>query len=266
MLTAKVRPARLHVEEYGAGPAVVLGHGLGGSARNFRPQARALEDRFRIVLFDARGHARSEAPPESGAYEPAAFLTDLDRVIARTGRNPVVAGGLSMGAGIALGYALEKSEALSALVLAAPPRGGSEQRAWAIDFAEAIDKRGVEAAGAEFVWGARSRFDPAGASFIRQGFLEHKPHALSAILRRLIARLPSIADLAPRLRLLEVPTLVIVGSLDTASREAAQALADLLPNAQLERIEGAGHVVNLAAPAAFDQALRRFLAGLSAGA
>src|SRR5690349_2261051 len=50
-----VTEPRLHVERQGSGPAVVLAHGFGGSARNFRPQARALADACTLLTYDARG-------------------------------------------------------------------------------------------------------------------------------------------------------------------------------------------------------------------
>jgi pimeloyl-ACP methyl ester carboxylesterase len=59
----------LHVEVHGphAATGVVLAHGFGGSARNWRPQLRALRGRYRVVVYDARGHARSEAPAQPAA-------------------------------------------------------------------------------------------------------------------------------------------------------------------------------------------------------
>ena len=39
----------LFVEAHGCGPALLLLHGFGGSARNFRPQARVLRERWRVV-------------------------------------------------------------------------------------------------------------------------------------------------------------------------------------------------------------------------
>ena len=92
---------RLHVEVEGSGPVVVLAHGFGGSARNFLPQARALRDRYRIVRFDARGHARSPAPHEAAAYTTESFAADLGRIVDRVGGERAVVGGLSMGAGTA---------------------------------------------------------------------------------------------------------------------------------------------------------------------
>src|SRR5213593_3269207 len=121
---------RLHVEVEGSGPVVVLAHGFGGSARNFLPQARGLRDRYRIVRFDARGHARSEAPAEASAYTPEAFVADLGRVLDQVGARAAIVGGLSMGAGTALRFALAHPGRVQGLVLAAfPPGAGAPPRA-----------------------------------------------------------------------------------------------------------------------------------------
>src|SRR5438045_9484216 len=96
---------RLHVEVEGSGPVVVLAHGFGGSARNFGPQARALRDRYRVVRFDARGHARSDAPDDPRAYRPEAFVADVGRVLDVAGADVAGVGGLSLAAGIALRFA-----------------------------------------------------------------------------------------------------------------------------------------------------------------
>ncbi|HUE29355.1 MAG TPA: alpha/beta fold hydrolase, partial [Verrucomicrobiae bacterium] len=154
---------RLHVEVEGSGPTVVLAHGFGGSARNFLSQARALRDRYRIVRFDARGHARSEAPAEASAYTPEAFVADLGRVLDQVGAPAAVVGGLSMGAGTALRFALAHPERVQGLVLAAFPPGADAPgtfAAVAADFAHAIEREGLEAAGARFVWGPSSGLDP----------------------------------------------------------------------------------------------------------
>lgn len=251
----------LHVERVGEGRPIVLGHGFGGSARNFRPQARALGGHSRFVLFDARGHARSEAPSVPEAYLPECFVSDLGRLVDEGGEQTSVVGGLSMGAGIALRYALAYPDRVRALVLAAFPRGAGEggSKAWSVAFADAIERDGLEAAGARFVWGERSRFDPKGAALIRQGFLEHPPHALVHTLRRLLSVQPSVEEMRGALQRLHVPVLVVVGADDAYSLAPSRALAAALPRAELVVIERAGHVVNLAAPHAFNDALDAFL-------
>jgi 2-succinyl-6-hydroxy-2,4-cyclohexadiene-1-carboxylate synthase len=257
----------LHVEVHGPAGArgVVLSHGFGGSARNWRPQLRALRERFRVLAWDARGHARSEAPAEAQAYRSECFVADLLRVVEASGDARPVLGGLSMGAALSLHFALAHPRRVRALVLASLPAGAASGRgiaAQALAFAEAIERDGLEAAGERFVWGPRSGLDAAGAALVRQGFLEHAPHALAHTLRELLAKLEPPDALAPRLAPLGIPVLVIAGARDEASLAGSRAFAAALPVAHLVVIPDAGHVVNLAAPAAFDAALLRFLDGI----
>ncbi len=256
----------LFVDADGHGLAVLLGHGLGGSARNWRPQLRALRPAFRAIAFDARGHARSQAPPEEAEYRPARLVADLQRVLdGEAGAAPAVVGGLSMGAAIALRFALAQPERVRALVLAAYPgtRADGGFAAVADEFAAAIDAEGLEAAGERFVWGPRSGLDPQAAKLVRIGFLEHPAFAVAALLRQLVAGLEPVEELAAELRGLDRPALVIVGENDRASRAPSRALSELLPDSQLVVVPGAGHVVNLARPDAFNDALLAFLGRLA---
>ena len=109
------------------------------------------------------------------------------------------------------------------------------------------------------MWGSAGQAEARDARLVRQGFLEHPPSALAAILRQTLAELPTVESLEPRLQTLEVPVLIVVGGDDRGSVRASQALAERLPRARRVEIPGAGHVVNLAAPAAFNQALEGFL-------
>jgi pimeloyl-ACP methyl ester carboxylesterase len=259
-----VLDAELHVEVYGEGPVLLLLHGFGGSARNFRPQARALRERWSVVLPDVRGHARSPAPADPEAYTAERLVGDVGRVLDRVGAERAVVGGLSMGAAIALQFALAHPERVRGLVVASLPaaKEGGGIAAVATRFADAIERDGLEAAGAEFAWGPKAGFDPAGASLVRQGFLEHSPQALACTLRAFLARLPTLELLAPRLSVLKLPTLVVAGERDGVSRGPCERLAGLIPGTELRLIRNAGHVVNLEAPAAFNAVLSRFLDAL----
>lgn len=256
----------LHIESRGDGPVVALAHGFGGSARNFRGQVRSLSDAWRVVTWDARGHARSDAPRDPAAYTLEALAEDVGRVLdARSASGgPAIVGGLSLGAAATLAFARARPERVRGLILASYPasrratqRGGFARIAAA--FADAIENDGLEAAGERFVWGAESGLDARSAAFVRQGFLEHPPHALALTLRGVLAVLPEPDQLAAALARLDIPTLLIAGGADPGSVASHEALAAALPQARSVVIPDAGHVVNLAAPAAFDAAVRDFL-------
>ncbi|MGC4063084.1 MAG: alpha/beta hydrolase [Polyangiaceae bacterium] len=217
---------KLHVEVYSpeSGPlhsnapapqTLVFCHGFGGSARNFRPQARAFRESVRNVLYDARGHARSRGVDDGEgaiAYDLDALTNDLGWVIGEyAAPGPVFLCGLSMGAATALSYTLRHPENVAGLLVAAYPNPSEAFRTWAMSFAESIEVDGIRAAGAQFVWGATSRFDPQARALIQQGFLEHSETALVALLRECLARLAPIASLATQLSTLRVPTPIVVG-------------------------------------------------------
>ncbi len=255
----------LHVEQRGEGPAVVLAHGFAGSARNFRPQVRALSDRHSVVVYDAPGHARSAAAARSGSTDLAHLVDAFAEVADAASAEPVVAGGLSLGAATALSWALSRPERVRGLILASFPAGRGAAggvSAGALEFAEAIDREGLEAAGARYVWGPDSGFDSATGALVRQGFLEHPAEALSGLLRGALTELRPPEAMADALATCRIPALVIAGSEDRSSLAACRSLAELLPDARLEVIEGAGHVVNLAAPARFNELAIDFLASL----
>jgi pimeloyl-ACP methyl ester carboxylesterase len=247
----------------------VLLHGFGGSARNWRPQLRALAkpaassgDAYRAAAIDVRGHARSDAPADAASYAPACFVDDVARVLDHLGAERAVVGGLSMGAGIAARFAAAHPERVRGLVLAALPPGadeGTRQRGWALAFADAIDSEGLEAAGARFAWGPESGLDANAVKLVRMGFLEHPPHAIAHTLRQLLAVQPGWSELAETLAPLSVDTLVIVGARDPVSRRPCEQLAAALPRAELLVVPAAGHVVNLEARDAVSTALRDFL-------
>ncbi|RIL01587.1 MAG: alpha/beta hydrolase [Proteobacteria bacterium] len=259
--------AALHLDVEGDGePTLLLMHGFGGSARNWRPQQRALRDRFRVAALDVRGHARSEAPRDAVAYRPERFVADVARALDHLGCARAVVGGLSMGAGIAARFAIAHPARVRGLVLTALPPGadeGTRQRSWALAFADAIERDGLDAAGARFAWGSESGLDAGAAKLVKLGFAEHAPHALAHTLRELLAVQPGAETLAEALAPLRLPVLLVVGERDPVSVAVTRRLAAALPDAALVVVPGAGHAVNLEARDATSDALRAFLERVS---
>lgn len=98
----------------GEEPAVVLLHGLAGSANEFERSARALAGR-KVILVDQRGHGRSTRRPADLSRE--AFVADVIDVIKGGSNGPVDLVGQSMGAHTAMLVAAARPDLVRKLVL-----------------------------------------------------------------------------------------------------------------------------------------------------
>lgn len=110
---------RIHYTDQGAGPAVVLIHGLGGQLRNFaRPLVERLAESHRVIAVDRPGSGYSLA---RGAYPSLrAQAGMIAALIEELGIGPVILGGHSLGGALSLALVLERPDLVSSLALMAP--------------------------------------------------------------------------------------------------------------------------------------------------
>jgi pimeloyl-ACP methyl ester carboxylesterase len=105
-------------EEAGEGVPVVLLHGLTATRRYVVMGSKNLErGGHRVVMYDARGHGRSQ-PGDEYSYE--ALAADLLAVLDDRGIDRAVLAGASMGAHTIVRFALDHPERAAALVLITP--------------------------------------------------------------------------------------------------------------------------------------------------
>src|SRR3984957_18925002 len=106
------------VSDVGAGPPVVLLHGLACGKRMWFHQIRALHRRFRVIAYDLRGHGQTDAPPVATDFSAAHLARDLVGVLDALDIKQAAIVGFSLGGGPALALAASKPERVSRLVLA----------------------------------------------------------------------------------------------------------------------------------------------------
>jgi pimeloyl-ACP methyl ester carboxylesterase len=112
---------RLAVADSGAGPPVVLLHGLTATRRYVVMGSRALErGGHRVLAYDARGHGASTPAPDPRAYTYDELGQDLLAVLDAAGVERAVLAGASMGAHTALWLALRAPERVAGLVVITP--------------------------------------------------------------------------------------------------------------------------------------------------
>jgi len=92
-----VNGINLAYEEWGEGTPLIFAHEFAGSIEAWKPQARQLARRYRVIAYNARGYPPSDVPTDPKAYSLAQVVDDLRGLLAALGIEKSHIGGLSMG-------------------------------------------------------------------------------------------------------------------------------------------------------------------------
>ena len=251
--------APLAWREQGTGEAVLFLHGLGGSRTSWQPQLSGLGDTCRCIAWDMPGYGAS-APVTPLTL--AAIADAVARLLDTAGVERAHLVGESFGGMHALHTALRHPDRVGRLVLAntSPAFGldGTDVGAWQAARLEPMDAGLTPADIAEGVLTsvAGPGLSPDMLAMRVSGFARISAEGLRAA----VECLPS-HNVLDRLAEIKAPALVIAGELDAETPVAyARALADGLPNAELEVLDGIGHLAVSEAPETFNQLVSAFLA------
>ncbi len=261
--------ASLYVEAHGDGIPVVFSCAFSTTHENFRPQVAPLvEHGARVILWDYRGHGKSEAPEADAAYSMDIVVEDLHRVLAWAAPDEqVVVGGLSVGGLVSLHYYLQHADRVRGLLLIDSGPGfknPDSQARWAAQVERTaffLESRGLKA----FVEGKAAPTtigrDPElpAAKAAAAAILAQDPLALGRFGRNVSGPAPGVID---ELAEIDVPTLIVVGEEDDAYLKAAEVMQSRIPGSSRVTIEGAGHICNIEKADVFNEVVARFLAQL----
>ena len=114
------RGYEIFVTERGAGPTVMLVHGIyaGASSYEFRLLAPLLAKRFRVVTFDLLGCGLSEMPDT--AYDAELFIEQIVDALGRFADGPMTLVGSSLGGAFAIAAAGRAPDRVRRLVAISP--------------------------------------------------------------------------------------------------------------------------------------------------
>jgi pimeloyl-ACP methyl ester carboxylesterase len=231
---------RVRYLECGRGEPLVWFHGAAG-VRVSRSHALLAED-FRVMMFEAPGFGNSA---ENSRTQSIQQLADtMAMAISATGLDRCNLGGNSFGGRLALWLAIAHEEQVSSLVLAAPaalrPEGGAQPPA------SPRDRLGLLYAHPE-----------------RQPPMQPLPPEIAAKQAALVSRLRGPAqdpDLLHDMESLDVPTLVLFGTLDRViPSEMGRIYRATLPRCNFVLMYDAGHALDADRPEAFAEVVRDFL-------
>jgi pimeloyl-ACP methyl ester carboxylesterase len=227
--------------EAGSGIPVVLQHGLGGDTGQpfglFQPPRG-----FRLLAFDFRAHGETRPLGDPGRINIASFADDLRALIDHLELPPIVVGGISLGAAVALNFTVRFPDRVRGLVLSRPAwlDGPREENVRVYGFIASLIREHGAARGRELflesdVYQAIARqFPDAAASLVKQ--FEH-PRAEETVIK--LERIPRDAPVRD-LRALEaiaVPTLVLANRQDPIHPFACgESLAQRIPQAEFREL------------------------------
>jgi 3-oxoadipate enol-lactonase len=248
------------------GPALVLIHGFPFDRHQWDGQVQTFshapsgKDAPRIVAYDQRGHG--ETPPGPGPLMIEFLVDDLIELLDHLRIPKATLCGLSMGGYVALRAVDRHPERVHGLVLA-DTQAGADDNAGRVKRADAIRK--IRKGGMEaltegllpslFPESELKAMGP-GVARIKAQMLATDPDGACLALGAMACRL----DLTERLQAIRTPTLVLVGAEDKITPpERSREMHQRIPGSKLVVIPGAGHVANVSAPKAFNEALRGFL-------
>lgn len=113
--TVQINDIEMYYEEYGAGKPLVLLHGFGGSAQNWRPFTAKLSERHRLIVVDLRGHGHSTNPENKFTHRQAA--SDVFHLLDKLGIDRFSAMGISSGGMTLLHMATSQAKRIKSMVL-----------------------------------------------------------------------------------------------------------------------------------------------------
>ncbi len=246
----------------GDGPPALLIHGFLTGAVYWAPNLRALSSVSRPLAIDLWGHDASPSPDDADHYRPDGLVAACERLRASLGVGEWFVIGHSLGAAIAIRYALAHPERVRALVVTnsnsafAPPEVEDRRQGASRRLAERVAVDGMAAFDGHPL---NPRFSRRLPDDTRQRLIEaydrHDPAGLSRVLRWTT---PEIAAV-DRLGDLTTPTLLTWGIHEKRFAPGAELARAAIPGLEVVELDGS-HPVNVQDPAGFDAAVTAFLA------
>lgn len=267
MPSARINQTNIHYETYGTGFPLILTYCLGGNTSMWSEQIPAFSERYRLILWDPRGHGGSESPDNPTRYGVQHSAEDLRGLLDTLEIETAYIGGLSMGGGIASRFAVSYPDRVKALLIldsttaSGVPTSPEMKlvREKTITLCEAGDMNTV----AEYFLQANRNYhlragdSPGGRERLLHMIRSLNPTGFANTIRAMLKTdFPT-----ERLAQITAPTFLLAGEHDPAL-EAVYLTHHTIPGATLELIPDAGHLSNLDQPELFQNHILSFLAGI----
>jgi pimeloyl-ACP methyl ester carboxylesterase len=260
--------AKIYYETAGSGVPLVMIHAGVADSRQWNNEFALFAQNHQVLRYDMRGYGKSE--PVEGEFSHLSDLVSLLDTLEI--HEPFVLLGCSMGGGLAMDFALSHPSKVKAIIMVGSAPSGLELEVpTPAKFADA--EKAFEAGDLDLVAEIETQiwFDGMGRTpeqvnpAMRKLLYEMNRIALSHEAKQLGKRLPNTENPAvERLKDVDIPVLIVVGSHDTPyTLAAAEYMKENIRTAKKVTIEDAAHLPNMDQPQEFDGIVQDFLESLS---
>ena len=258
---------RLYYETHGTGTPLVLAYGIGGNTDMWDTNTPALAARYRVVLWEPRGHARSASPEDPARYSFERWALDLRDLLDHLRIRRAHVGGLSLGAGIATRFALRFPGRVRSLVVTNSSSATGlplsadnlvmRARSIQITLTEGLDAMAEYAMAANPNLGRRLALHPEARAEFYAEYRRLTPVGYANSLRALLA-MDHITERLPELARRRIPVLLVGGDQDP-SLEPMRVMHRKIRGSKLVVLSPASHFANRDQPEAWNRAVLAFL-------
>lgn len=242
----------------GAGPPLVLIHGVGSSMASWDLVLERLRGDFSILRYDILGHGDSEKP--DGPYVLDDYVSELLALVDANDIDRANIVGFSFGGMIAQAFAIAHPERVAtAAFISAVAARTPEQRAAVIERADQLASGGAE----RTVSAALERWFTPEFRATHADLIEQQAARVKANDPRgyaLAYRVFAESDLDQELRQIQAPTLIVTGEQDVGSTaQMARVMHDRIAGSRLEILPRLRHSLLIETPDVIADLLRGFL-------
>lgn len=247
----------------GHGPQVVLIHGITDSGLCWSPVARRLAPDFDLVMYDARGHGRSEAP--ASGYTLADYAADLAGLTDALGLDQPALLGHSLGAATAALAAADNPGMFRRVALEDPPWAAAstaplaEHTTWLDEWRARVIENKQKSR--EELLEINREQSPRWSEEEREPWAEAKQQIDPVVFSGAASVGVGWHEIVPRII---SPILLITGDTDegaVVSQPIAETLHSLNPALQVAHIPGTGHNIRREGLDAYLEVVKPFLKG-----
>jgi pimeloyl-ACP methyl ester carboxylesterase len=259
---------RIYYEEHGrrhGGTPLVLAYGIGGNTDMWDTNTAALAAQRRVILWEPRGHARSDSPADPVRYSLRRWALDLRDLLDDLGIRKAHVGGLSLGGGIATRFTLLYPARVRSLIVTNSSSASGlplsvenlvmRARSIEITLKEGMDAMAEYAMTANPNLAERLKLDPSAKAEFYEEYRRLSPIGYANSLRALIA-MDYITDQLSKIR---VPTLLVGGDRDP-SLGPMKVMHRKVKGSKLIVLSPASHFANRDQPEVWNRAVLDFLA------